>query len=124
LDDRSGSVSGLDGMRFFTETKCATSRWFTEADKKQKKVDTWEGTVIRLTGHRAITADRRLIRARLALGETMVSQDAIALPRMYDRHSFLRREACPLYAVPLSDLRGGSHPLPGTLYTPLSMGHG
>ena len=40
-------VFGLDGIRFFTETKCVTSRWFTEADKKQKKVDTWEGTVNR-----------------------------------------------------------------------------
>ncbi len=42
-------VFGLDGMRFFTETKCVTSRWFTEADKKQKKVGTWEGTVNRET---------------------------------------------------------------------------
>jgi len=42
-------VFGLDGIHFFTETKCVTSRWFTEADKKQKKVDTWEGTVNRST---------------------------------------------------------------------------
>ena len=40
-------VFGQDGIRFFTETKCVTSRWFTEADKKEKKVDTWEGTVNR-----------------------------------------------------------------------------
>ena len=40
-------VFGQDGIRFFTETKVVTSRWFTEADKKQKKVDTWEGTVNR-----------------------------------------------------------------------------
>ncbi len=40
-------VFGLDGIRFFTETKVVTSRWFTDADKKQKKVDTWEGTVNR-----------------------------------------------------------------------------
>ena len=40
-------VFGLDGIRFFTETKVVTSRWFTEADKRQKKVDTWEGTVNR-----------------------------------------------------------------------------
>ena len=40
-------VFGMDGIRFFTETKCVTSRWFTEADKKQKKVGTWEGTVNR-----------------------------------------------------------------------------
>ncbi len=38
-------VFGLDGIRFFTETKCVTSRWFTEAEKKEKKVGTWEGTV-------------------------------------------------------------------------------
>jgi malonate-semialdehyde dehydrogenase (acetylating)/methylmalonate-semialdehyde dehydrogenase len=40
-------VFGQDGIRFFTETKVVTSRWFTEADKKQKKVSTWEGTVNR-----------------------------------------------------------------------------
>ena len=38
-------VFGLDGIRFFTESKCVTSRWFTEAEKKEKKVGTWEGTV-------------------------------------------------------------------------------
>ena len=40
-------VFGLDGIHFFTETKCVTSRWFTEAEKKEKKVGTWEGTVNR-----------------------------------------------------------------------------
>jgi malonate-semialdehyde dehydrogenase (acetylating)/methylmalonate-semialdehyde dehydrogenase len=40
-------VLGEDGIRFFTETKCVTTRWFTEADKKQKQVSTWEGTVNR-----------------------------------------------------------------------------
>ena len=40
-------VLGKDGIHFFTETKCVTTRWFTEADKKQKKVSTWEGTVNR-----------------------------------------------------------------------------
>ena len=29
-------VLGKDGVRFFTETKCVTTRWFTEADKKQE----------------------------------------------------------------------------------------
>ena len=38
-------VFGLDGFHFFTETKCVTTRWFTEAEKKEKKVGTWEGTV-------------------------------------------------------------------------------
>ena len=38
-------VFGLDGIRFFTESKCVTSRWFTEVEKKEKKVGTWEGTV-------------------------------------------------------------------------------
>ena len=40
-------VFGRDGFQFFTETKCVTTRWFTEADKKQKFVSTWEGTVNR-----------------------------------------------------------------------------
>jgi len=40
-------VFGMDGIRFFTETKVVTSRWFTEADKKEKKVGTWDGTVNR-----------------------------------------------------------------------------
>jgi malonate-semialdehyde dehydrogenase (acetylating)/methylmalonate-semialdehyde dehydrogenase len=38
-------VFGLDGFRFYTESKCVTSRWFTEAEKKETKVGTWEGTV-------------------------------------------------------------------------------
>jgi len=38
-------VLGKDGVQFFTETKCVTTRWFTEADKKQKQISTWEGTV-------------------------------------------------------------------------------
>ena len=40
-------VLGTDGVRFFTESKCVTTRWFTEADKKQKQISTWEGTVNR-----------------------------------------------------------------------------
>ncbi len=40
-------VLGTDGIRFFTETKCVTTRWFTEADKQQKQISTWEGTVNR-----------------------------------------------------------------------------
>jgi len=38
---------GADGVQFFTETKCVTTRWFTEVDKAQKKVSTWEGTIDR-----------------------------------------------------------------------------
>ena len=38
-------VFGKDGFQFFTETKCVTTRWFTEADKQQKQISTWEGTV-------------------------------------------------------------------------------
>jgi len=38
---------GADGIHFFTETKCVTTRWFTEVDKMQKKVSTWEGTIDR-----------------------------------------------------------------------------
>ncbi|MGD0998113.1 MAG: CoA-acylating methylmalonate-semialdehyde dehydrogenase [Thermoleophilia bacterium] len=40
-------VFGRDGFQFFTETKCVTTRWFTEADKKQQQISTWEGTVNR-----------------------------------------------------------------------------
>jgi len=38
---------GKDGVAFFTEAKSVTTRWFTEDDRKQTKVDTWEGTVNR-----------------------------------------------------------------------------
>lgn len=37
---------GKDGVAFFTEAKCVTSRWFTEEDS-DTKVDTWEGTITR-----------------------------------------------------------------------------
>ena len=36
---------GKDGVRFFTETKAVTSRWFDDAEMKQQKVDTWDGTI-------------------------------------------------------------------------------
>ncbi|MFA6566973.1 MAG: CoA-acylating methylmalonate-semialdehyde dehydrogenase [Victivallales bacterium] len=38
---------GKDGIRFFTETKAVTSRWFDDAEMKQQKVDTWDGTITR-----------------------------------------------------------------------------
>lgn len=38
---------GKDGVAFFTEAKCVTSRWFDEEDMKHTKVDTWEGTMTR-----------------------------------------------------------------------------
>ncbi len=34
---------GKDGIRFFTETKAVTTRWFDDAEIKQKKVNTWDG---------------------------------------------------------------------------------
>lgn len=40
-------VLGKDGVAFYTETKVVTSRWFTEEEKKAKRVSTWEGTVNR-----------------------------------------------------------------------------
>jgi malonate-semialdehyde dehydrogenase (acetylating)/methylmalonate-semialdehyde dehydrogenase len=40
-------VLGTDGVRFYTETKCVTSRWFTPEDRQTTKVGTWEGTVNR-----------------------------------------------------------------------------
>jgi len=36
---------GKDGMRFFTESKCVTTRWFDEAELKKTKVDSWDGTI-------------------------------------------------------------------------------
>jgi malonate-semialdehyde dehydrogenase (acetylating) / methylmalonate-semialdehyde dehydrogenase len=38
---------GKDGVAFFTEAKCVTTRWFGEEDMKHTKVDTWEGTMTR-----------------------------------------------------------------------------
>ena len=40
-------VLGMDGVNFYTDTKCVTSRWFTEADRAATTVSTWEGTVNR-----------------------------------------------------------------------------
>lgn len=34
-----------DGMRFFTETKSVTTRWFDEEELKRERVDTWDGTL-------------------------------------------------------------------------------
>lgn len=36
---------GKDGVAFFTESKCVTSRWFSEEDLKETKISTWEGTL-------------------------------------------------------------------------------
>ena len=38
-------VLGKDGMRFYTESKCVTTHWFDEEEKKQKEVSTWDGTI-------------------------------------------------------------------------------
>jgi malonate-semialdehyde dehydrogenase (acetylating)/methylmalonate-semialdehyde dehydrogenase len=38
-------VMGRDGVAFYTESKCVTSRWFGEEEKKETKVSTWEGTI-------------------------------------------------------------------------------
>lgn len=40
-------VMGKDGIMFYTESKCVTSRWFSEEDKKESKISTWEGTIAR-----------------------------------------------------------------------------
>ncbi|MDR1530912.1 MAG: CoA-acylating methylmalonate-semialdehyde dehydrogenase [Clostridiales bacterium] len=34
---------GKDGVRFFTDSKCVTSTWFDEDEKRNTKVGTWEG---------------------------------------------------------------------------------
>lgn len=36
---------GKDGIRFFTESKCVTSHWFDEEEKKSTNVTTWDGTI-------------------------------------------------------------------------------
>ena len=36
---------GKDGMRFYTESKCVTTRWFDPEDTKVKKVGSWDGTI-------------------------------------------------------------------------------
>ena len=36
---------GKDGMRFYTESKCVTTRWFDEEEMKRDKVDSWDGTI-------------------------------------------------------------------------------
>ncbi|GHU35157.1 methylmalonate-semialdehyde dehydrogenase (acylating) [Clostridia bacterium] len=36
---------GKDGLRFFTESKCVTTRWFDEEEIKKDKVDSWDGTI-------------------------------------------------------------------------------
>jgi malonate-semialdehyde dehydrogenase (acetylating)/methylmalonate-semialdehyde dehydrogenase len=46
-------ILGEDGVRFYTETKTVTTRWFSEADmKKAAKVDTWDGSVGGSTGRK------------------------------------------------------------------------
>jgi malonate-semialdehyde dehydrogenase (acetylating)/methylmalonate-semialdehyde dehydrogenase len=36
---------GKDGIRFFTESKCITTTWFSEAEKMKQRVDTWDGVL-------------------------------------------------------------------------------
>ncbi len=36
---------GKDGVKFFTESKSVTTRWFDEEEMKNKNVDTWDGTI-------------------------------------------------------------------------------
>lgn len=38
-------VLGKDGVRFYTETKAVTTRWFDEAETKRTAIDTWDGSV-------------------------------------------------------------------------------
>ena len=35
---------GKDAFRFYTESKCVTTKWFTEEEKKVTSVDTWDGS--------------------------------------------------------------------------------
>lgn len=36
---------GKDGMRFYTESKCVTTRWFDEDEMKRENVSTWDGAL-------------------------------------------------------------------------------
>ncbi|WP_077612923.1 CoA-acylating methylmalonate-semialdehyde dehydrogenase [Clostridium sp. Marseille-P2415] len=36
---------GKDGMRFYTESKVVTTRWFDEEESQKEKVSTWDGTI-------------------------------------------------------------------------------
>ncbi len=36
---------GKDAIRFYTETKCVTTRWFDEEEMRKEKVDSWDGTI-------------------------------------------------------------------------------
>lgn len=36
---------GKDSYRFFTESKCVTTHWFDEHEKKSTTVSTWDGTI-------------------------------------------------------------------------------
>jgi malonate-semialdehyde dehydrogenase (acetylating)/methylmalonate-semialdehyde dehydrogenase len=36
---------GKDGIKFFTESKCVTTRWFDEEEMKKTVVTTWDGTI-------------------------------------------------------------------------------
>jgi malonate-semialdehyde dehydrogenase (acetylating)/methylmalonate-semialdehyde dehydrogenase len=38
-------VLGKDSVRFFTESKTVTTRWFDDEEKKAEKVGTWEGNI-------------------------------------------------------------------------------
>jgi len=36
---------GKDGLRFYTESKCVTTRWFGEEDVQASKLSTWDGAL-------------------------------------------------------------------------------
>ena len=38
-------VMGKDGVRFYTETKAVTTRWFDENELKRKDIGTWDGAM-------------------------------------------------------------------------------
>jgi malonate-semialdehyde dehydrogenase (acetylating)/methylmalonate-semialdehyde dehydrogenase len=38
-------VLGKDGVRFFTETKAVTTKWFDDEEMKRTHIDTWDGSV-------------------------------------------------------------------------------
>ena len=43
--DKEDPIYGCPTYRFFTESKCVTTRWFDEEEKTNTTVSTWDGTI-------------------------------------------------------------------------------
>ena len=43
--DQPQGIVHSNGMRFYTESKCVTTRWFNQEDMKKEHVGTWDGAL-------------------------------------------------------------------------------